>query len=235
MEIFMKIAICDDEVIFHNNIQALCIDLLKDYALEFQYFFSGDDFLQSNSLFDILFLDIEMTGIDGISVKDQMSLKHLDTKIIFSTYHEERMIEAFGENVIGFLTKPVQKDAITLLIDKFIKFSKKNLIEWNDANKHYSICIDNIDYIEAQDKYTNVICGKDAYLIRRTMKEWENCLPQENFCRVNRSLLVHMKLFDKIGNLSHLKNGLKVQISRKYKESIIEKYKIYIRKKAGEL
>ena len=44
-----------------------------------------------------------------------------------------------------------------------------------------------------------------------------------------------MKLFDKIGNLSHLKNGLKVQISRKYKESIIEKYKIYIRKKAGEL
>lgn len=104
----MKIAICDDQKIYRDDILAHCKRLLCEEGSVYKVYTSGEELLTSGEMFDFLFLDIEMTGMDGIQVKELLEQQSIQGKIIFLTSHEERMREAFGANVIGFLRKPVQ-------------------------------------------------------------------------------------------------------------------------------
>ena len=83
----MKIAICDDVI---------------------------EDFLNApdSSQFHLLFLDIEMKGLTGIELKTLLEKTNPSIFIVFTTTHEEMMPEAFGRNVISFLTKPLDLNSI---------------------------------------------------------------------------------------------------------------------------
>lgn len=229
----MQIAICDDQEIYRDDILKHCKEIFeKDTGYE--CYSSGEELLASDLKSDFLFLDIEMTGMDGIRVKELLEQKKSRTKIIFLTSHEERMIEAFGANVIGFLKKPVQKAALEYIAKKMKMFQNRKTVEWEDGGKHYIIFADTIRYIEAQDKYTCVVTEEDRYLVRRTVKEWEELLPKTDFCRVNRSCLVNLDIFDKAKNEIVLEAGKTIRLSRKNKDTIMEQYKEYLRKKVEE-
>ena len=104
----MRIAVCDDQVIYREELIKQCKTILNENTY-YGCFDSGECLLHAEEEFDLLFLDIEMTGMDGIQVKDILEQKQSSMKIIFLTSHEERMIEAFGNHVIGFLKKPIQR------------------------------------------------------------------------------------------------------------------------------
>ncbi len=231
----MKIAICDDQKLYRDEIVSLCKECLGEAEAFYKCFASGEELLSANEVYDFLFLDIEMGDLDGIQVKEMLESKGLLTKIIFLTSHDERMIEAFGVNVIGFLKKPVKKESLILIIKKLELFMERRTIEWEESGKEYSIVVEDIRYIEAQDKYTYVACQNEKHLVRRTLQNWEELLPDTDFCRVNRSYLVNMELFDRTKNEIILETGKTVRLSRKNKLLIEEQYKKYLRKRMNEL
>lgn len=231
----MRIAICDDLRIYIDDVISNCKKAFADDNVIYDCFSSGEELLVSDLKSDFLFLDIEMSGVDGIGVKDILEQRKCETKIIFLTSHEERMVEAFGENVIGFLHKPLQKDAFDKIVSKMKRILNKATVEWEDEGKLYVVCLEDIRYIEAQDKYTCVVTDEEKYLVRRTIKEWEELLPNPDFCRVNRSCLIHFKFFDKTRDKISLKEGKAVRISRMHKEAIMNQYMQYVRKKAEEM
>ncbi len=231
----MKVAICDDEAVYREDILEKCKILLNDYAVSYNCFSSGEELLETGIDFDYLFLDIEMKDMDGIHVKDLLEKRKDKCKIIFLTSHSERMIEAFGYNVIGFLTKPVKEELLIPIIAKIKEFNNNQLVEWEENGTYYAFEADDISYIEAQDKYTVVIVGNEKILVRRTLKKWEEILMNNDFCKVNRSYLVNLKLFDRISGEVKLNDGKIIRISRKDKSLIEEKYKAYIRKKMGDM
>lgn len=231
----LRIAICDDQKIYRDDIIQNCKELFKNQEVIYECFASGEELLASDLRSDFLFLDIEMTGIDGIGVKELLEQKKSRMKIIFLTSHEERMIEAFGTNVIGFLRKPLQIEALEPLVQKMKLLLNRQMVEWEDCGKHYVVSAETIRYIEAQDKYTRVVTEDAGYLVRRTVREWEALLPGTDFCRVNRSCLVHLRIFDKAQNEIILEEGKSIRLSRKNKDAIVEQYKEYIRKKAEEM
>lgn len=231
----MQIAICDDQKIYIDDIIAHCKKAFAGECLNFESYTFGEELLASDLESDFLFLDIEMSGIDGIDVKEFLEQKNVPTKIIFLTSHEERMIEAFGSNVIGFLHKPLQQDAFDKIVSKMKRLLNREMVAWEEAGKEYAVCAEDIRYIEAQDKYSCVATEQEKYLVRRTIKEWETILPKPDFCRVNRSYLVHLKVFDKSQNEITLEVGKTVRLSRKNKDEILAQYKEYLRKKAEEM
>lgn len=231
----MIIGICDDQRIYRDEILNNCKNVFKDESVIYECFSSGEGLLDSDSVCDFLFLDIEMACIDGIKVKEILESRAFSTKIIFLTSHDERMIEAFGANVIGFLKKPLQQDAFTLIANKIKVFSNRRTVTWEDAGKQHVVFVEDIRYIEAQDKYTFIILEKEKYLVRRTLKEWEELLPEMDFCRVNRSYLVNLDLFDKAKGEIVLEEGKSIRLSRKNKAAIEEQYKRYLRKRMEEL
>ena len=231
----MIIGICDDQEIYRDEIICHCKNMLKQETVTYECFASGEELLASGLVCDFLFLDIELDGIDGIRVKEILESGTFSTRIIFLTSHDERMIEAFGANVIGFLKKPVRVECLTPIIKKIEQFMERNTIEWEESGQEYAIAVEDILYIEAQDKYTCVICRNEKHLVRRTVKNWEELLPDTDFCRVNRSYLINMELFDRTKNEIVLETGKSVRLSRKNKLLIEEQYKKYLRKRMNEL
>lgn len=230
----MRIAVCDDQRIYIDDVIANCKKAFADESLIFDCFTSGEELLALDLKSDFLFLDIEMTGIDGIGVKDLLEQRKCATKIIFLTSHEERMVEAFGENVIGFLHKPLQQDAFDKIVNKMKRILNRTTVEWAHEGKLYAVYAEDIRYIEAQDKYTCVVTDVEKYLVRRTITEWEELLPKPDFCRVNRSYLINLKIINKTQNEIILEEGKKIRMSRKNKDAIMAQYKEYLRKKAEE-
>lgn len=231
----MRISICDDQEIYREDILEHCKAAFSEVDTGYKLFASGEELLLSGESFDFLFLDIEMNGIDGIQVKDLLEQQGTKGKIIFLTSHEERMIEAFGANVIGFLKKPVCDEAFQIIVEKMKLFVDRNTVEWETDGRLYTVYVEDIQYIEADDKYTYVFVGTQKHLVRRSLREWEAILPEIDFAMANRSCLINIGLLDRLKSEIVLEDGKTIPISRKYKKEMEEKYKEYLRRQVERL
>lgn len=231
----MRIAICDDEKLYSEAVIENCKRVLGQGAVIYDYYSSGEELLATDMQYDFLFLDIEMTGMDGIHVKYILEREKSLVKIIFLTSHEERMVEAFGANVIGFLQKPIQETAFAQIVKKMMLFLNRKTVEWEENGKRYAVYADSVRYIEAEDKYTYLVTEDEKHLIRRTMKEWEEVLPHTDFCRVNRSYIINLAIFNKNQDEVILEEGKRIRLSRKNKATILEQYRSYLRSKLDEV
>ena len=131
----MDIAICDDEKIFREQI----ISYLLKYNNKFNIFeyYNGYDLLESEKIFDIIFLDIEMDNINGMIVAEKLRERGVSSIIIFFTSHHEYVHDAFKVKAFRFLNKPIDKvklveailDAETEILNtEKIIISKKGVI-----------------------------------------------------------------------------------------------------------
>lgn len=231
----MRIAICDDQKVYREDILEHCMSILPEEGIVYKVYSSGEELLQSGEEFDFLFLDIEMNSVDGIQVKNILERQRNEGMIIFLTSHEERMIEAFGANVIGFLRKPIKDADLLPIVQKMKQFMDRKTVEWDEDGKLYTVYAGNIQYIEVEDKYTYVFVGTERYLVRRSLREWVAILPESDFGMVNRSCLVNLSLLDRVKSEIVLEDGKIIPISRKYKKEIEEKYKEYLRKQMERL
>ncbi len=103
-----KIAVCDDEQIFIDDVVAK----LKEQSeqCEILEYTSGEELLDSPLDFNIIFLDIEMAGINGINTAFLLRERKYDGMIIFLTSHTEFMPDAFKVKAFRFLDKPLDNE-----------------------------------------------------------------------------------------------------------------------------
>ena len=231
----MRIAICDDIDIYREDVKAFCQKYFGNDLECVNCFSSGEDLLNTKEAFDLLFLDIEMPGVDGISVKNHYEMAQKDVLIIFLTSHKERIREAFGKNVFAFLDKPIEWDVFVKTMDKVCMYFRPKTVGIESCGKMYAFVIDEIRYIEARDKYSCVVTEKEEVLIRKSMKDWEELLGLEEFCRINRSYLVNFRLFNGKSNEIRLKGDKCVVLSRKNRKQTFELYKQYLQRKLETL
>ena len=101
----MRIAICDDE----KNIRELIGNKVeKQYPkAEMVFFSSGEELLSSDVHIDILFLDIQMSGRDGMETARELRQRNNDVIIIFVTAVEEYVFQAFDVGAFNYIVKPI--------------------------------------------------------------------------------------------------------------------------------
>lgn len=230
----MKIGICDDEKIYREAVKTECLRYFDTQLITLEMFSSGTELLKEGKKFDVLFLDIEMPGEDGITVKDALQRKGSSARIVFLTSHEERMREAFGKNVIDFLSKPLNTQEFQNVMKEILRDIAGKVIEVEENNKFTTIPVKTIKYIEAQDKYTLVVTDTEELLFRKSIKDWEVMLEGEWFCRISKSFLINLELFKKDKD-EILIDDKRIKIGRKYKDIVMEQYKEFLRKKAEAL
>lgn len=216
----MKIVICDDEKFFRDYVSA---ELEKYYGaldVEVKMFDSGEDlikfFTNKNEHIDIIFLDIEMNGIDGLRTAEIIREYNQNIPIIFLTNHTEMAMEGYSVNAFRFLAKPVQNDKLYQALASVDKMKHtKDRIELNDGEKSNMVLWEEIQYIESENVYVHVITNHDSYLIRRKISSFEENMPIQFFYRPHRSYLINLnnvRSFD--GKRIIMKNGKEIPISR---------------------
>ncbi len=233
----LKIAICDDELVYREHVIKECNEYFKAKnksmmdEISFSEFSSGAELIASQEEYDILFLDIEMPDVDGIGVKEYFENNGSNIRIMFLTSHEDRMVEAFGKNVFCFLRKPLQSQEFNKAMDKVLSDISESVIQIEKGDEIIAVPIKQIKYVEAQDKYTILFTQTEKYLLRKTMKYWGEHLPKWEFVRINKSFLVNLEYFVRDKNEVILEKDKRIKISRKMKEDVMNSYKLYIRTK----
>jgi DNA-binding LytR/AlgR family response regulator len=196
----MRIAICDDEIIFREQIKKYILEVSSDSVID--EYTSGDDLAGSTENYDIIFLDIEMPGISGIETAEKLRENGSDADIIFLTSHVEFVYEAFKVRAFRFLQKPIDHEKFTEAF-KNAELNRsameKVVVEFRGAVAE--IYTENIVYIESSGEGTYVHDARGNYYpSSASLKEWVEKLDSELFYRIHKTTLVAMKYvtsFDK--------------------------------------
>ena len=81
---------------------------------------NGFDLLKSNIEYDIIFMDYQMEGIDGLETSRQIRKNKIDTTIIFLTSYPNIVFDTFEVNAYRFLVKPINYEKLSAALDDFL-------------------------------------------------------------------------------------------------------------------
>lgn len=223
----MKIAICDDIMEERTRIQNYCKNLgYTDLTL----YSCGEDFLNSPeiSTVNLVFLDIEMNKVNGIEVKNTLERTNPSTFIVFTTTHHELMPEAFGRNVISFLTKPFTERSVKHCLDKAAYLTKDFFPIIID--EHFSVLCQDILYLHAENKYT-VFYTTDGNTIssRDSLTTWKERLKEFGFCSISRNSVINLKHYKRtFQKKAVLTNGMRLPVSRRCLQTLDNNFNSYM-------
>jgi two-component system, LytTR family, response regulator len=185
----------------------------------------------------LIFLDIQLSGETGF---DLLEMIDNSIKIIFVTAYDEFAIRAFEVNAIDYLLKPVNPERLKLAIERVITKEKaqksiSRSYEYSDSiyvrlNNYASrfIKISSITFIEPVGNYSKIVTTEGKHcLVLKTLKQWQEELPDNNFVRIHRSSIVNIEHVDHIEKKSnsqqkaYLKNIPEpIDVSRRYARNL---------------
>ena len=214
----MRVAVCDDEQIFRRDFADKLGKAVRSLDLVCDEYESGQDLLRHFDVcpYDIVFLDIEMPGIDGISLARRIREKSSDTYIIFLTSHVEYALKGYEVNALRYLLKPVTVQGITEILDYVEKKRNGGRFLWiKYEGDEIRLALDSIIYIEAANKDVLIICETENYRSRGTINMYDEKLSKEGFFRVHRSYLIQISKIVRIsGTDVVMENGDSLPVSR---------------------
>ena len=189
---------------------------------------------------NLVFLDIQLRGESGFDLLNRIDFE-LD--FVFVTAFDKYAIRAFEVNAHDYLLKPVSPERILNTLKKLAHDAEKETtdfrrLNYDDViflmlnNKYRFLRIDTILAITSEADYSYVYTIDKAHSItRKTMKEWEQRLPENHFCRIHRETIVNLDYVTKLEN--SFSNSYKVYLtgfekpllmSRRYAARIKEKF-----------
>lgn len=232
----MILAICDDKKIIRDYLSDIGLKYGRENNVDVELiqFSSGEEVLDYDGFIDLLLLDIKLSGMNGIEVKDRINKKENIDYIIFVSGVINQVWKCFGKKTIGFMQKPVlYRD----FCEKMVEYKKAKdagiIIEIATENGISFIKAEKIIYIRAQNVYSEIITEKSTYLVRESLSEYENKLGKGTFYRIHKSYLINMDYIKSIdGYIAILEMGNKLKIGRTKLKDLKNLYRDYCRRNA---
>ena len=215
----MKVVIIEDEKLSAEHLTILlqkteasivvieCFDSIKSSVKAFKEGLNCD----------LIFMDIHLADGNSFEIFNQIQL---EIPIIFTTAFDNYAIQAFKQNSIDYLLKPISLQDLQFALDKFQKyhpFDNKNLISsiasaYQQMNKEYktrflvklgqsidTIPVEEIHHFETKDSLSFLVTNKgNHYLIDYTLDQLETMLHPKNFFRTNRKIILNINSIEKV-------------------------------------
>jgi two-component system LytT family response regulator len=201
---------------------------------------------------EIVFLDVQMPGIDGFEVIERLRPEELPL-VIFVTAYEQYALRAFEVSALDYLLKPFDRARFSKTLERakaFLRSAQDGEIRrqtlallehLQGRNRHlerilvksperaFFLKTAEIDWIEAEGKYVRLHVNKDSHLIRESISALESQLDPNQFPRIHRSAIVNIERIKELQ--PWFKNGYRV-ILRDGTELVLSRS---CRKRLGEL
>ncbi len=223
----VKCVAIDDEPLALDIIETFCRRIGNIELQKFSNPHAGLDVVNSSRP-DIVFLDIEMDGINGLTIASKLPE---NTCFIFTTAYLKYAIEGFDLDAVDYLHKPFSFSRFQVAFSKALrrigreslKASAQSILVKQDYSS-ISIPIDDILYVEAVESYSKIFrISGDCIISRILLKNVFAMLPQDSFMRIHRSFIVSkskVKSFNRQELV--LINGAILPIGRQYASELME-------------
>lgn len=231
----MRILICDDNDLILKQVKIYILDYFERNHLkspEIVCFLNGESLLADTGEKDILFLDIEMPGMNGIYVGNELKKRNKNIIIFVITSYIEYLDEAMRFHVFRYLSKPLDKqrfyrnlkDALNLYAISSVKLP----IETKQGV--YTVHTSDIITVEALGRKVIVHTTTKDYESVHTIQYWKEHLPENCFFQSHRSYIVNLKhITDFDHSLIHLYNDqFKAYLTRRKYTAFKDAYLIYL-------
>lgn len=202
----INIAICDDE-----NLQ---VELLETYVLNWakernkkiqvKLFYNAESFdfaWSMDKTYNIILLDIEMPGKNGIELAKKIRREDSVINIIFITAIFDYISEGYDVEAINYLIKPIKEDKLYECLDRAIEkipIEEKTILI-DVGGEIIRLIEKDILHIEAFSHSVDIHTSQETYRVRKNIGTIEDELDKNSFIRCHRSYIVNLKHIKRIG------------------------------------
>lgn len=193
---------------------------------------------------DLLFLDIQMPGMDGFDVVDALvgQAGASVPQVIFTTAYDQYAVRAFEVNAVDYLLKPFTRERLQTAIQRVREKAGvrppengaggsavnlyTNRIIFKSRGRILFLPVSDIRWIGAEGNYVRLCTANENHLLRETMAHLQERLDPRGFLRVHRSFIVNLKYVKEVrrepdgDSVVILDTGQKVAMGRSYRSSL---------------
>ena len=228
-------AICDDEELSLNMVATALETCFSQYGitLTLDKYLSSQELLQAvqkNKGYQVIFLDIDMPGMDGIELAARLKKEQDGTDVIYISNCEDRVFESLQTRPFGFVRKSSflqDTQAVVKLYIESRKGADNRRLELKTPDGLIQIALSDVVYIECIRDYQFFhLHPSDAPVkCRLSMARLEEMLGAHGFLRVHQGYIVNYVYIKKIGNeLIELTSGASIPMSRRKKQEVFAQY-----------
>ena len=235
----IKVAICDDEILLLPQLAAV----IKRFFLTQNLETKPDTFSSSAELlaklyksqcYDVYFLDIDIPEQDGITLAEKIRAKKPQSLIVFISAKEEMGYDTFRVQPLAFVRKSCFsrdiKKAMETVMEHLRKPADTEITFYDELGHPILLNINRIAYVEAKEKYQDIVSIDSHQMIRCAISDLENALESYRFIRIHRGYLVNFRYIYRIDtNHIILDDGQKLPLSRHRKKEVQRLFLEYAR------
>ena len=227
----IRLAIVEDEAWEAELLAEYISRSQKECSIEaeVQIYGSATDFLEDYHFqYDIVFLDIEMDGINGMEAAVKLREKDSRITLMFVTNMAQYAVKGYEVDAVDFVVKPVSYDAFLFKFHRVLQHVNKRRgkrIVVHSRGDIYGIQSDDLIYVEVSGHNLVYHTRQKDLMVRGALNEAEEQLEEMPFSRCNHCYLVNLEYVEGVeGYMLLLPGGERLQISRSRKTDFLKRY-----------
>lgn len=227
----MRCIIIDDEPIARKGMKRLVERRVElQLSAMFDSAGSAEEWLHENEA-DLIFLDIEMPGINGIEFARRLPPGSM---VVFTTAYTDYAVDGFDVDALDYLVKPIDPDRFNKAVDRAVSYkaivneakadsmdSSFDFIIVKADRKYVRVKLDSILYVEGLKDYLIIHLSDKKIVTRMTIKAMEETLPCKKFLRVNKSYIVNKDKIDAFDNNDITIGTTEIAIGISYRDTVL--------------
>ncbi len=226
----LRIAICDDEVdardALHIQLEQVLVEEYEEIVYEFSSGINAASWLEKHpGEIDLLFLDVEMKGANGMETAEKIRTFNNDLIIVFVTGYSDYVFDGYRVGAMDYIMKPVSAEKLRELLHrvraKLIQ-EEAQTFTFKNIDGTWRFMIRDILYFYSDKRKVTLVTAKGEYTFYAKLDEIEKQL-SSCFVRIHQRYLINPSAVDYLGGASVTLGNVKLSCSRRYWDIVMSK------------
>lgn len=222
----LQLAVCDDERVFRSDLRKILGTELELCGIDYHIseFTSGEELIAGLEKADcqILFLDIEMKGIDGVEAARRLRETKRQMEIVFVTSYADFVFQGYEVRALNYILKPYEPEKIAAVLHTAlealdIEAEKYYVIDQRGGS--IRVPLSSVKYFSSDRRTVHAVTTEREYTFYEKLSDLETELP-DTFVRIHNRYLVHLKYLEAVRQNTAVVDGEELPVSRSCKSGL---------------